>query len=205
MVLAKQKIKFGFAVILTIILFLVVIATIVYFIITTNYQLLLIHASFFGALVLIIFYSTSRSAPYVPTPEPIIKKMLTLAEIKPGEIVYDLGSGDGRILITAARDFGAKAVGIESNHSNVIASKQRVHAENLDYRVRIEESDFFQTSISDADVITLYLRQNTNDKLGEKFRRELRPGCRIVSYTFILTEWIPTKIDKENHIYLYTV
>jgi SAM-dependent methyltransferase len=179
------------------------IAELAYLIITANYQLLLIHSTFLGLLVFLIIYATAQDAPYVPTPEPIIRKMLEMADVKSGETVYDLGSGDGRILVVAAREFGAKAVGIEISHSNVTTSLERIRAENLQDRIRVEEGNFFKSDISDADVVILYLRQNTNDKVGMKLKRELKPGTRVVSRTFTIRGWMPSGIDKENQIYLY--
>jgi len=176
----------------------------VYSVLSANYWLLLIPTLFFG-LVLYLTVFIRRDAAYVPTPEPIIKRMLELAEVKLGETLYDLGSGDGRILIVAARDFGAKAIGIEIDRRLVATSLQRLRAEKLEEKVKVTEGNFFTTNIGDADVVTLYLRQDTNNRLGAKFKRELKPGTRIVSYTFHITGWTPTKVDEKTPIYLYTV
>ncbi len=148
---------------------------------------------------------TRRDAAYVPTPEPIIRRMLEMAEVKPGETLYDLGSGDGRIVVIAARDFGARAIGIEIDQGLVSLSRRNIEAQNLKDNATIVKGDFYNASLRDADVVTLYLRQNTNDRLGAKFKKELRPGARVVSYTFVMTGWNPTKVDNESHIYVYTI
>lgn len=197
--------RFQIAALISIVLVILAIAESAYLIITANYQLLLIHSTFLGLLIFLIVYATAQDAPYVPTPEPTIKKMLELAEVKPGETVYDLGSGDGRILIVAARDFGARAVGIEISHSNFSTSLERIKTEKLQDRIGVEEGNLFKADISGADVVTLYLRQNTNDKLSLKLKKELKPGSRVVSRTFTIKGWMPSRIDKENQIYLYKI
>lgn len=179
-------------------------AVLVYSVLSANYWLLLVPAFFFS-LVLYLTVFIRRDAAFVPTPLPIVKKMLELAEVKPGETLYDLGSGDGRILIVAARDFGAKAIGVEIDRRLIATSLKRLQVERLEEKVKVMEGNFFTTDIGDADVVTLYLRQDTNNRLGEKFKRELRPGTRIVSYVFHIAGWTPTKADKASHIYLYTV
>jgi tRNA A58 N-methylase Trm61 len=175
-----------------------------YSIITENYWLLLIPASFF-CVVIYFTLIIRRDAAYVPTPENIVRRMLELTEVKPGETVYDLGSGDGRILIIAAREFGAKAVGIEIDRGLVTTSLKRIKEEKLEDRVQIIRGDFFVADLRNADVVTLYLRQDTNDKLAKKLKNELRPGARVASYTFVMSDWIPAKIDKEAKVYVYTI
>ena len=180
------------------------IAVLIYSFVVGNYLLLAIPAIFFG-LVLYLTVIVRRDAAYVPTPEPTVRRMLEMAEVKSGETLYDLGSGDGRIVLTAARDFGAKAIGVELDKGLISVSMRNIKAANLEDKAKIIKGNFYETDLRDADVVTLYLRQNTNDRLGVKFKKELRPGSRVVSYTFVMTGWKPTKADNESHLYLYTI
>ncbi|MEM2094364.1 MAG: class I SAM-dependent methyltransferase [Candidatus Bathyarchaeia archaeon] len=169
-----------------------------------NYILLILPVLFF-AFVFYLTVVTRRDAAYVPTPEPVVRRMLEMAELKPGETLYDLGSGDGRIVAAAARDFGANAVGVEIDKSLVSLSRRNIAAQNLGERAKIIHGNFYYADLRNADVVTLYLRQNTNDRLAAKFKKELRPGTRIVSYTFVMTGWTPAKVDNESHIYMYII
>ncbi len=136
--------------------------------------------------------------PFVATPESVARYMLKLAEVKPGEIVYDLGSGDGRILIIAALEFGAKAVGIEIRKDLVEKSRRKVKELGLENRVKIIHGDFFEVDISEADVVTLYLLTSVNEKLRPKLEKELKPGARVVSHDFEIPGWKPIKVVEIN-------
>lgn len=131
--------------------------------------------------------------------------MLTMAEIKPGEIVYDLGSGDGRVLIAAARRFGARAVGVEMDVSRFLWSIAAVALLGLGKQVRVIRSDFFEVDLSEADVVFTYLLQNTNDRLKDKLRKELRPGTRIVSNTFTFSGLPLVRSYDELKLFLYRI
>jgi predicted RNA methylase len=159
------------------------------------------------AVILLIFqtYTQKYGAPWVPTPYKTIKKMLKLAEVKQNDVVYDLGSGDGRVIIEAARSFGAKAVGIEIDPIRFIWTKARIFLLGLSKKVNVLLGNFFKIDISDADVVTIYLLQETNVKLIDKFIRELRPGTRIVSNTFTLPGLKIINYDKKSKIYVYIV
>lgn len=147
--------------------------------------------------------------PFVSTPENVARFMLKLAGVRPGEVVYDLGSGDGRILIIAAKEFGARGVGIEIRKDLVEESLKRIRILGLDQAIRIIHGDFFQVDISEADVVTLYLLTSVNERLRPKLEKELRPGTRIVSHDFEIPGWKPIKVveindDWRSHkIYLY--
>lgn len=126
-----------------------------------------------------------------------------MAEISSKDIVYDLGSGDGRIVIEASKKYNAKAVGIEADPLRVILSRLViVFSRN---RPKIIWGNFFTEKISEATIITLFLGHKTNQKLKRKLQEELKPGTFVVSYIWTFNEWNPVKIDKEEKVYLYIV
>lgn len=129
-----------------------------------------------------------KDVVWVPTPEELVRKMLEMARVKPGEFVMDLGSGDGRIAIAAARDFGARAVGIEYNPDMVALSQRNAKAAGVADKVRFVKADLFETDLGKADVITMYLLPRINMQLRPKLLA-LKPGTRIVSHAFDLGDW----------------
>jgi len=168
---------------------------------------ILISAIFFGVMVFLmsLVWTNSRGAPWVPTSRDVIYTMLTMAEVKPGEVVYDLGSGDGRVLIMAARKFGARTVGIELDISRYLWSVVAVTLLGLWKQVKIIRGDLFSVDLREADVIFTFLLQETNDRLKDKLRRELRPGTRIVSNTFSFSGLPLLAVDEELHLFLYRI
>ncbi|HEY7039254.1 MAG TPA: methyltransferase domain-containing protein [Methylomirabilota bacterium] len=131
-------------------------------------------------------------APFLVTPLEIIDQMLGLAKVGPDDVVYDLGSGDGRIVISAVRDFGAReAVGIEIDGTLVAKSRHYAQQEGVADRVTFVEQDFFKADFSSATVVTLYLTRDVNLQLRPKLLAELRPGTRIVSFNFDMGDWRP--------------
>lgn len=130
---------------------------------------------------------------FVPTWQPIVYEMLKLAEVAPDDIVYDLGSGDGRIVILAATRHGARGVGIEIDPKLVEISRQVARDAEVDDRVTFIEGDLFEADISQATVVTLFLSGSINRELEPKLKRELRPGTRIVSHQFPIGGWAPEK------------
>ena len=149
----------------------------------------------------------SSLAPHVPTAEDVVRKMLELAEIKSGERLYDLGSGDGRIIIMAARDFGAEAIGVELRDDLVQLTRKKIEELGLVDRVKVVHGDLMQTDVHDADIVTLYLTTTANERIAPKLEKELRPGTRIVSFCFRMPGWEPTKtLNLETRtLYLYTL
>jgi tRNA A58 N-methylase Trm61 len=151
--------------------------------------------------------------PYIPTPEDIIPKMLDLASVKPGEVVFDLGSGDGRMLIAAARDFHARVVGVEMRMRLVRECRRKVRQLGLSRQVAILRSNFKKTSLRKADVLALYLSSYTLNLMAPKFLKELRPGVRIVNFDFQIPGWKPIREivvtpsgwKKPHPIYLYVI
>jgi len=147
-------------------------------------------------LLLVLAVSRPVSAqpvdvPYVPTPPAVVATMLRVARVTPADIVYDLGSGDGRIVIAAARDFGARGVGIERNPRLVAEARAAASAAGVADRVRFVEQDFFKADLRGATVVTLYLLPTVNQAIRDKLRRELRPGTRVVSHAYAMGDWLP--------------
>jgi SAM-dependent methyltransferase len=148
---------------------------------------------------------------FIPTPQDVVDKMLELAEVKKGDLVYDLGCGDGRIVITAAKKYGCRAVGYDLDPDRVKESRENVEKNQLGHLVRIEQKDIFTLDLSKADVITLYLLEHLNVKLIPQLEK-LKPGSRIVSYRFDMKGVKPDKIvtvtlkedNSEHKVYLWT-
>jgi len=158
------------------------------------------------------------AGPYVPSPQSVVSDMLRYADVGPSDFLIDLGSGDGRIVLTAAKVFGARGFGVEIKDELVRLSNETAQKEGLADRVRFMKQDLFKTDMSQATVITMYLLPDTVNLLKDKFLNELRPGTRIVSHDYPLTGWIPEKyvqMDLEDKvqisgvtttlIYLYVV
>ena len=128
---------------------------------------------------------------YYPTPPETVAEMLRLAEIRKGDVLYDLGSGDGRIPIAAAREYGVRAVGIEIDPKLVVEAEENARTANVTSLVSFRAADMFRTNFSEASVVTLYLSEKLNILLRPKLLRELRPGSRIVSHDFRMGDWKP--------------
>jgi len=152
-------------------------------------------------------------APYVPSPPQVIRQMLILAQLKPREVLFDLGAGDGRTVIMAAKDFGARAVGVELREDLVKKALSTVYENGLQDRVTIVNGDMFNVDLTSADVIFLYLTTSANEKVKPKLETELKPGVRVVSHDYEIVGWKPVKVENfcENQtlgypshtIYLY--
>ncbi|MDR6992761.1 class I SAM-dependent methyltransferase [Luteimonas sp. 3794] len=145
---------------------------------------------------------------YVPTPEPVVDAMLNLAGVKEGDVLYDLGSGDGRIPIAAAQRFGVRGVGIDINPVRVREANANAETAGVTDLVTFKEADLFEEDISEASVVTLYLLQSLNVKLRPKLLAELKPGTRIVSHAFDMADqWKPEQTQEIDgtRIYLWTV
>ena len=135
--------------------------------------------------------------PYVPTPTEVVDEMLHLAGVKAGDVLYDLGCGDGRIVIAAAKRYGVKAVGIDIDPLRIQESNANAAAAGLTGKVRFIQQDLFETDFRDATVITMYLLTSVNLRLRPKLLSDLRPGTRLVSHSFEMGEW---KADKTSLI-----
>jgi SAM-dependent methyltransferase len=159
-----------------------------------------------------------NAGPYVPSPTSVVADMLTLADVGPKDFVIDLGSGDGRIVLTAAKVFGARGFGVDINDKLVKEANEAAKLQGVADRAKFTIQDLFKTDISQATVLTMYLLPNTVNMLKDKLLGELRPGTRILSHDYPLTGWIPEKyvqMDLEDKvavsgvtttlIYLYVV
>ncbi|HET8578753.1 MAG TPA: class I SAM-dependent methyltransferase [Methylomirabilota bacterium] len=152
-----------------------------------------------------------QEVPYVVTPPQVVDGMLRLAGVGREDVVYDLGSGDGRIVIAAARDFGARGVGIEIDPRLVAQSSRTAQRAGLSERVRFVQQDLFATDLHPATVVTLYLTRELNLRLRPKLLQELRPGARVVSHHFDMGDWpadrhLAVDLDRSSSmIYLWVI
>jgi precorrin-6B methylase 2 len=135
--------------------------------------------------------------PFVPTPREVVLEMLKLADVKRGDRLYDLGCGDGRIVITAAKEFGARATGVDINPERIKEAEENARQAGVSKSVQFREGDLFEADIKDATVVTLYLLPSVNLKLKPKLLSDLKPGTRIVSHSFDMGDWKP---DKEVNV-----
>lgn len=149
--------------------------------------------------------------PFGPSPQAVVLEILKLAQVNQNDVVYDLGSGDGRIVITAAQQYGARGVGIEINPILVAESQENARKAEVSDRTQFLQQDLFTTDLSEATVVTLYLFPSLNQKLRPKLLRELRPGTRIVSHNYTIGNWKPNRVvvvkqgDRNHTLYLWIV
>lgn len=143
---------------------------------------------------------------FVPTPQEVVDEMLKLAKVGPGDVLYDLGCGDGRTVITAAK-LGARAIGIDINPQRIKESNENAAKQGMTGKVTFRLEDLFEADFRDATVVTLYLLPSLNLKLRPKLWKELKPGTRIVSHDFDMDDWEPEKtVELDGHtIYLWTI
>jgi len=137
--------------------------------------------------------------PYVPTPEPVVDRMLELADVDETDVIYDLGSGDGRIVIRAAQKYGAQGVGIEIDPERVREARQNARDAGVGHLVEFRQGDLFEADISEATVVTLYLLPSVNQKLRPKLFEQLAPGTPVVSHDFDMGRWEPEQtVDMDG-------
>lgn len=145
---------------------------------------------------------------YVPTPQAVVDEMLALAKVSKDDVLYDLGSGDGRIPITAAKKFGTRGVGIDINPTRIRQANENACAAGVTDRVKFRQQDLFQADFREATVVTLYLLPELNVKLRPELFRQLKPGTRIVSHEFDMGNWKPERVvqtPKGSMIYYWVV
>jgi len=156
-------------------------------------------------------FSTDNLAPYIPSPVQVVDRMLSAARVKPGETVYDLGSGDGRILIMAAQKYGARAVGVELRGDLCKSTQAKIKALGLQDRVKLIHGNMLKVDLSPADVVTLYLLTSSNERLRPRLEKYLKPGARVVSNDYEIRGWIPSGIvpitagGVVHYIYVYEI
>ena len=149
--------------------------------------------------------------PYVPTHESLVNEMLRMAKVGKNDVLYDLGSGDGRIVITAARKFGTRGIGYDLDPDRIKEARENAERAGVTDRVRFEQQDIFTAKISDATVVTMYLLPDVNMRLRPKLLSELKPGTRIVSHNYDLGDWKPVQrkemdVSGVSHtLYLWVV
>ncbi|MEH6308625.1 class I SAM-dependent methyltransferase [Olivibacter sp. CPCC 100613] len=147
-----------------------------------------------------------KDVPYVPTKQDVVEAMLTLASVGPNDMLYDLGCGDGRIVVTAAKKFGAKAVGVDIDPERIKEAHENAQQADVEDQVAFLQQDLFKADFSKASVVSLYLLPSVNMKLRPKLL-QLKPGTRIVSHAFDMGDWKPDKqmVVGNSTIYLWTV
>ena len=154
-----------------------------------------------GALWLVV--PALYGVPWVPTRAARIRKALELAKLQPGEILYDLGAGDGRVLLMAAVEFGAQAVGIEIGPVQWALGWLRILLSGSRPNARIRHENFYRADLAEAEVVFVYLTSSQTTRLAKKLAQELRPGARVVSVAADFPEWQPELVDREKLIFLY--
>jgi SAM-dependent methyltransferase len=144
---------------------------------------------------------------YVPTPDEVVKTMLEVAKVTKDDVVYDLGCGDGRIVIAAAKQFGARGIGVDIDPQRISEARENAKVAGVTDRVRFIQGDLFETDLRPASVVTLYLLESLNLKLKPKLMSELKPGTRVVSHAFSMGPWTPDKeLDVDGRrVYFWTI
>jgi SAM-dependent methyltransferase len=154
----------------------------------------------------------SSLAPYVPTPQDVVERMLTVAGVGKNDVVVDLGSGDGRLVVTAAKKFGARGIGVDIDPARIAEGRANAKQAGVEALVEFRQQDALQADISQATVVTLYLLSSSNVKLRPRLLAQLKPGARIVSHQFGMGDWPPDKVETftdsngtSRTLYLWTV
>jgi SAM-dependent methyltransferase len=149
----------------------------------------------------------NKLAPYVSSPARVVDRMLELANIKPGETVYDLGSGDGRVLIAAVEKYKAHAVGVEISPKLVVMASNNIQKAGITDQARVMQGDVMEADLNGADVVIIYLATSLNAKLRPRFERLLKPGARVISHDYAVPGWKPTRVERtdDRHAHLIYV
>ncbi|HEY0094085.1 MAG TPA: methyltransferase domain-containing protein [Archangium sp.] len=141
--------------------------------------------------------------PYVPTPQTVVDAMLEVADVKPGDVLYDLGSGDGRIVVTAAQRFGVRGVGIDINPERIQEAEANAKAAGVEQLTEFRQEDLFKADFGEATVVTMYLLPSVNNRLKPKLLNDLKPGTRIVSHAFDIEGWEPERVVEADGRTIY--
>lgn len=150
-----------------------------------------------------VLWPTAVGAPWTPTSRSTVRKMLELAKVSEDDLVFDLGSGDGRIIVMAAEEYGATAIGIEVDPLRVMWSRWVIRRHGLVRKASVIQSNFFDQSLQNATVVFLFQRQNTNNQLRTKLSNELKSGTRVVSHMYTFDGWTPAESTKDPNLFLY--
>jgi tRNA G37 N-methylase Trm5 len=148
-----------------------------------------------------------KIVPYVPTPQDVVERMLEMAQVKKGDVVYDLGSGDGRIVITAAQKFGVRAIGFEIDPERIKESRENIKKAGVEKLVEIRQQDIRSVDLSPASVLTMYLLPEVNLMIRPNIWKQMKPGSRVVSHDFDMGDWKPLKTEniKDGHNWDHTL
>ena len=160
-----------------------------------------------ASLALTSCVDTSQDIHYIPTPPAVVSEMLRLAELEEGDVLYDLGSGDGRIPIAAAREYGIRAVGIEIDDGLLEEARANARAAGVEHLVEFRKQDLFTTDLSEVDTLALYLGPTQNLRLRARIMEQMEPGSRVVSHAFAMGGWQPDveKTVENRKVYKWTV
>jgi cyclopropane fatty-acyl-phospholipid synthase-like methyltransferase len=167
-------------------------------------EALILFLAILSLVVLFLSWTHNRGGPWLPSRMEMVHKLLQLADVKPDEVVYDLGCGDGRVLVTAARKYGARAVGIELDPLRFTWCQLLITVLGLRSRVKVIRGDLFKIDVSQADVVFCYLLPNVYPRLEKKLLSELRPGTRVISHTFPFPQVKLSKQDGKARLYIFS-
>ena len=155
---------------------------------------------------------SKKIVPYVPTPQDVVERMLDIAGVKKGDVVYDLGCGDGRIVVTAAKKYGVKAIGFEIDPERIKESHENIQKAGVEKLVEIRQQDILTVDLSGATVLTMYLLPDVNLRLRPAIQKQMKPGSRIVSHDFDMGDWKPERTERvkdssgwDHTIYLWRI
>jgi precorrin-6B methylase 2 len=169
----------------------------------TIFSIFIVFLFFVIGLGIWVLWTSVIGAPWVPTSRARVRKILELAQVTENDVVMDLGSGDGRIPIIAAKEYGARSIGIEIDPLRVFWSRMAIRRRGLKSKAKVIRGNFFSQNLADATVVTIYQTTDVNKQLKEKLSTELKPGTRVVSNSFEFVGWTPKSTTKKPDLYLY--